>query len=67
LQRLYFVDAAGLAVLREARALLAKRGGGLSLAGVRPRVQHILKRAGLDGIFSVYRTIEEAVSLEGCS
>lgn len=65
LRRLYFVDAAGLLALRDIRALLALHHGWLCLAAVRPRVHSILARAGLDKVFTIRRTLDEAVRGEG--
>jgi anti-anti-sigma factor len=63
LSRLYFVDPTSLRVLREARGRFAADGGELSLAAVRPRVARILAHAGLDRVFPVFRTVEDAMVL----
>ena len=52
-RRLYTVDADGLAGLHEAREALEKRGGSLTMTGVRPQVRAVLARTGSAEQFGV--------------
>jgi anti-anti-sigma factor len=61
LRRLFLADLAGLAVLRDAAALLHECGGELALADLRPRMRYLLTRTGTAEQFAVYKTVEEAV------
>lgn len=65
LRRLFAVDFAGLAALRDAAALLGECGGQLVLAGLRPRVRYFLARTGTADQFTTYQTIEDAVAAVG--
>lgn len=62
LRRLFAVDVAGLAALRDAAALLNECGGQLALAALRPRLRYFLARTGTTGQFATYQTIEDAVA-----
>lgn len=52
-QRLYTVDAQGLAGLHSARTALEECGGSLTMTNVRPKVRAILIRAGAAARFGV--------------
>lgn len=56
-----FVDSTGLGVLLAARKRLAARGGRLIVVLSQPRIDRVLEIAGLDAIFEVVPTREEAL------
>jgi anti-sigma B factor antagonist len=56
-----FVDSTGLGVLLAARKRLAALGGRLIVVISQPRVDRVLEIAGLDAIFEVVPTREDAL------
>ena len=56
-----YIDSTRLGELIAAHVTLSRQGGRLSLAGVPARVAELLGMAGLDGVFSRYPTVGDAV------
>jgi anti-anti-sigma factor len=56
-----FCDATGLGVLVAVRNRLRGRGGDLRLARVRPPQRRILRITGLDALFTLHDSVEDAV------
>ena len=59
---LEFIDCCGLGVLVRVLKWTRERGGGMCLAGPRPRVRRVLEMTGLIGVFRVYPSVEQAVT-----
>ena len=57
-----YIDCCGLGVLVGALKRARERAGDLCLAAPQDRVLRIMKITGLDDVFAVYRTAEEAAS-----
>src|SRR5664279_1063685 len=62
LQRVSFLDSAGLNVLAEGLRHLRCRGAVLALAGCPPPVRRLLQATGLDCTFPLYESTDAAVS-----
>lgn len=56
-----FCDATGLGALVAAHNRLVAAGGGLGLARVRPAQRRIFRITGLDRLFTLHESVEEAV------
>ncbi len=66
LSGLEYMSSYGLRMLLMAAKSLHDRGGGLYLAGPAPHVMDVIKVAGYDTMFPVYRSVDEAIhSLTG--
>lgn len=65
LSNVEFCDSTGMNVLLAALKRARERGGSLSLAGPQSPVRRILEITGLDTVFEVYGTVEEALSQVG--
>ena len=59
---LEFIDCCGLGVLVRVQKWTREDGGDMYLAGPRPRVRRVLEMVGLTGVFSVYPSVEQAVT-----
>ncbi len=59
---LEFIDCCGLGVLVRVLKWTRESGGDMHLVGPRLRVRRVLEMAGLIGVFSVYPSVEEAVT-----
>ncbi|GAA2090664.1 STAS domain-containing protein [Actinomadura alba] len=57
-----FCDATGLGVLVAVRNRLRGRGGDLRLARVRPPQRRIFRITGLDRLFALHDSVEDAIS-----
>ena len=57
-----YIDSTRLGELIAAHVTLSRQGGRLSLAGVPARVKELLDMAGLDGVFSRYPSVGDAIS-----
>jgi anti-sigma B factor antagonist len=57
-----YIDSTRLGELIAAHVTLSRQGGRLSLAGVPARVSELLSMAGLDGVFSRYETVQDAIA-----
>jgi anti-sigma B factor antagonist len=62
LARLDFIDVTGVAALVRARKHARRAGGDLLLAAPRPQMMRLLSTPALGYRFSVYASVEEAVS-----
>jgi len=62
LQRLYFLDVAGLVVLVELSGKLEQAGGGLALAGVRPRVREFMEQSAVGRALRRFADVEQALA-----
>jgi anti-sigma B factor antagonist len=60
---LEFIDSCGLGVLVRVLKWTRESGGDMYLVGLRPRVRRVLDTAGLIGVFSVYPSVEQAVTV----
>jgi anti-sigma B factor antagonist len=56
-----FLDSTGLGALVEARAATTEAGGTLPLVCSQERILKLFTITGLDGVFSIHPTVEEAV------
>jgi anti-sigma B factor antagonist len=56
-----FLDSTGLGALVEARAATTDAGGSLLLVCSQERILKLFTITGLDGVFSIYPTVGEAV------
>lgn len=65
LSRVEFCDSTGMNVLLAALKRIRERDGSLVLAGPQSPVRRILEITGLDTVFSVYGTAEEAIGRVG--
>ncbi|MFF8959004.1 STAS domain-containing protein [Streptomyces sp. NPDC014894] len=59
---LEFCDSTGLNVLLAARLKAEAAGGGVHLAGLLPVVARVLEITGAEAVFTVHRSVEEALS-----
>jgi anti-sigma B factor antagonist len=59
---LEFIDCCGLGVLVRVQKWARESGGDMYLVGPRQRVRRVLEMAGLIGFFSVYPSVEQAVT-----
>jgi anti-anti-sigma factor len=57
-----FVSSAGLAMLLVKGKMLRKGGGNLAIASASNRVHEVLMLAGFQDLFSIYPTLDEALS-----
>jgi anti-sigma B factor antagonist len=57
-----YIDSTRLGELIAAHVTLSRQGGRLSLAAVPTRVAELLGMAGLDGVFSRYPSVGDAIS-----
>jgi anti-sigma B factor antagonist len=57
-----FIDCCGLGVLVRVQKWTREVGGDMYLSGPRPRVRRVMETAGLTGVFSVYPSVEQAVT-----
>jgi anti-sigma B factor antagonist len=57
-----YIDSTRLGELIAAHVTLSRQGGRLSLAGVPARVAELLGMAGLDGVFSRYGSVGDAIT-----
>lgn len=58
---LSFIDSTGLGVLVSGRNRALERGGAVSFVCTQDRVLKLLRITGLDSVFDVYPTLDEAV------
>lgn len=56
-----FVDSSGLGVLVGAQRLLRPRGGGVQIVCAAPRVLRVFSITGLDQLFTVHDTLQDAL------
>lgn len=56
-----FLDSTGLGALVEARAATTESGGSLPLVCSQERILKLFTITGLDGVFSIHPTLDEAV------
>lgn len=61
LSRVEFCDSTGMNVLLAALKRIREREGSLALAGPQSPVRRILEITGLDTVFTVYRSVDEAL------
>jgi anti-sigma B factor antagonist len=57
-----FLDSTGLGALVEARASATEAGGSLALVCNQGRILKLFTITGLDGVFAIHPTVEDAVS-----
>ena len=57
-----FLDSTGLGALVEARAATTEAGGSLPLVCSHERILKLFTITGLDGVFSIHKTVDEAVA-----
>jgi anti-sigma B factor antagonist len=57
-----FLDSTGLGALVEARAATSEAGGSLPLVCSHERILKLFTITGLDGVFAIHPTVEEAVA-----
>ena len=62
LQRLYFLDQAGLEALEDLAAGLARGGRCLALAALRPRIRAFLQYVDAQALAPMYASVEQAVA-----
>jgi anti-sigma B factor antagonist len=60
-----FLDSSALAVLLSARKSLAGRAGQLAIAGLNPSLQTTFELTGLDRLFAITATREDAIAALG--
>lgn len=60
LSEVAFLDSTGLGALVEARAATTEAGGALPLVCQHERILKLFSITGLDGVFSIHPTVEEA-------
>lgn len=61
LSGLTFMDSAGVRVLVRARRRATEHGGTVVLAGLTPSVSRIIEITGLDQVFTIRATLDEAL------
>jgi anti-sigma B factor antagonist len=61
LSEVAFLDSTGLGALVEARAATSEAGGSLPLVCSQERILKLFTITGLDGVFAIHPTLEEAV------
>ncbi len=59
---LEYTDSSGVGAVVASSALIARNGGELRLAGVKPRIQRILALKGMEQLSQAYPTVDEAVA-----
>lgn len=59
---LKFIDCCGLGVLVRVQKWARESGGDMCLVAPRPRVRRVLETTGLIGVFSVYPSVDQAVT-----
>lgn len=57
-----FLSSAGMRALLAANKSAASKGGGLKLAALRPEIGSLLAMTGLNTMFEVYETVDEAIA-----
>jgi anti-sigma B factor antagonist len=57
-----FLDSTGLGALVSARASATERGGSLPLVCTHERILKLFTITGLDGVFEIHGTVDEAVA-----
>lgn len=57
-----FLDSTGLGALVEARSATTEAGGTLPLVCAQERILKLFAITGLDGVFSIHATLEDAVA-----
>jgi anti-sigma B factor antagonist len=57
-----FLDSTGLGALVEARAATSEAGGSLPLVCNQQRILKLFTITGLDGVFAIHPTVDEAVT-----
>ena len=57
-----FLDSTGLGALVEARAATTEAGGSLPIVCSHERILKLFTITGLDGVFSIHPTVDEAVA-----
>ena len=57
-----FLDSTGLGVLVEARTATTEAGGALPLVCSQERILKLFTITGLDGVFTIHSTVDEAVA-----
>ena len=57
-----FLDSTGLGALVEARAATSEAGGSLPLVCNQERILKLFTITGLDGVFAIHPTVDEAVA-----
>ncbi len=67
LSKVEYLDSTGLGVLIGGLKRMRENGGNLSLVGPGMRIQRIFEITGLNKIFDIYATEEEAAAKEGVS
>jgi anti-sigma B factor antagonist len=67
LERVPFLDSAGLGALIGALKRTSARNAVLALAGLQPPVERVLRITGLDRTFLLYASADEALASSGCS
>jgi len=65
LSKVEYLDSTGLGVLIGGLKRLREAGGNLALVGPGMRIQRIFEITGLNKIFDIYQTEEEAAAKEG--
>jgi anti-sigma B factor antagonist len=60
LSQLTFIDSTGLGVLVGAQRRARETGGEVRLAGAAPGVQRVLEVTGLDTVFGVFPSVDDA-------
>lgn len=60
--RVDYVDSGGLGILVGLHITARNRGGDIKLVSPSERVQHVLGHTRLNTVFSIYRTLEEALA-----
>ena len=60
LSEVRFISSAGLRTLVAALKEAKRKGGDLRLAGMQKQVQEVLDLTGLDNIFKIYASVEDA-------
>ena len=64
LERVGFLDCAGIRVLVDARRRVHEHGGSVRLVGPRPPVWRVLALTGMTGVFPIDTSLGEALSPE---
>lgn len=60
--KIAFVSSAGLRVLLIAAKKVKPNGGAVILTGLSPEVQEVFDISGFTSIFTIYKTVEEALA-----
>lgn len=56
-----YIDSTRLGELIAAHIMVSRQGGRLTLVGTPDRILELLEIAGLDGVFELYKSVEEAI------